>query len=231
MRKFTPATAALALALAAAPLAAQAPGAGAAAPAATGAAAAAPAAATPAATGAIPAPAPARPARQSWTADRREFAVGDVITILIDEQTLASANHDNSAVDRRSRNADLSLGAGGAVGALSGLGASVDSRHDAQSRQSGDALRANRFSGEMSLRVTSVEPGGRLQVAGTKVINVDRSEEKIELKGWVRAQDVSAGNLVDSWRIADAQIVYTSAGSISKPKGSIIGRLLGALWP
>jgi flagellar L-ring protein precursor FlgH len=227
MRKFTLATAALGLALAAAPLAAQAPAPGAAAPAPTGAAAAA----APAATAAIPAPAPARPARQSWTSDRREFAVGDVITILIDEQTLASANHDNSAVDRRSRNADLSLGAGGAVGALSGLGASVDSRHDAQSQQSGDALRSNRFTGEMSLRVTSVEPGGRLQVAGTKVINVDKNEEKIELKGWVRAQDVSSSNLVDSWRIADAQIVYTSSGSMSKPKGGIIGRLLGALWP
>jgi flagellar L-ring protein precursor FlgH len=227
MRKFTLATAALGLALAAAPLAAQAPAPGAAAPAPTGAAAAA----APAATAAIPAPAPARPVRQSWTSDRREFAVGDVITILIDEQTLAAANHDNSAVDRRSRNADLSLGAGGAVGALSGLGASVDSRHDAQSQQSGDALRSNRFTGEMSLRVTSVEPGGRLKVEGTKVINVDKNEEKIDLKGWVRAQDVSANNLVDSWRIADAQIVYTSSGSMSKPKGGIIGRLLGALWP
>jgi flagellar L-ring protein precursor FlgH len=83
----------------------------------------------------------------------------------------------------------------------------------------------------MSLRVTSVEPGGRLRVEGTKVINVDRNEEKIDLKGWVRAQDVSSSNLVDSWRIADAQIVYTSSGSMSKPKGGIIGKLLGALWP
>jgi flagellar L-ring protein precursor FlgH len=134
-------------------------------------------------------------------------------------------------VDRRSRNADLSLGAGGAVGALSGFGANVDSRHDAQSQQSGDALRSNRFTGEMSLRVTSVEPGGRLRVEGSKVINVDKNEEKIDLKGWVRAQDVSSSNLVDSWRIADAQIVYTSSGSMSKPKGGIIGKLLGALWP
>ena len=227
MRKLTPATAALGLALAAAPLAAQATAPAAAAPAPAGTTAAA----APATTAAVPAPAPARPVRQSWTADRREFAVGDVITILIDEQTLATANHDNSAVDRRSRNADLNIGAGGAVGALSGLGATVDSRHDAQSQQSGDALRSNRFTGEMSLRVTSVEPGGRLRVEGSKVINVDKNEEKIDLKGWVRAQDVSSSNLVDSWRIADAQIVYTSSGSMSKPKGGIIGKLLGALWP
>ena len=100
-----------------------------------------------------------------------------------------------------------------------------------QSQQSGDALRSNRFTGEMSLRVAAVEPGGRLRVEGTKVINVDKNEEKIELKGWVRSQDVSPGNLVDSWRIADAQIVYTSSGAIAKPKGGIIGKLLGALWP
>jgi flagellar basal body L-ring protein FlgH len=42
---------------------------------------------------------------------------------------------------------------------------------------------------------------------------------------------VSAQNQVESWRVADAQLLYTSEGSLGKPKGSIIGRILGAVWP
>ena len=183
------------------------------------------------ATPGIPAPAPARAPRRSWTSDRREFAVGDVVTVLIDEQTLASANHDNSATDRRSRVGNLGLGGSGALSALPSLGATLDTRNDAQSRQSGDALRATRFSGEMTVRVTAVEPGGRLRVEGTKLVNVDKNKEQIAVKGWVRAQDISPDNLIDSWRVADAEIVYTSSGSLTKAKGGMLSKLLGALWP
>jgi flagellar L-ring protein precursor FlgH len=234
MRKLAPATAALGIALAAAPLAAQAPvqtPAQTAAQAAPATANTAPDATAAAAAPGIPAPAPSRAPRASWTTDRREFAVGDVITVLIDEQTLATANHDNTAVDRRDRLSDLSLGGSGGSVSLPSVGVTLDSRNNAQSQKSGDALRANRFSGEMTLRVVAVEPGGRLQVEGTKIVNVDKNKEQIAVKGWVRAQDVSPNNLVDSWRVADAEIVYTSSGSLTKAKGGILSKLLGALWP
>ena len=57
------------------------------------------------------------------------------------------------------------------------------------------------------------------------------NKEQIAVKGWVRAQDISSNNLIDSWRVADAEIVYTSSGSLTKAKGGILSKLLGALWP
>jgi flagellar L-ring protein precursor FlgH len=172
-----------------------------------------------------------RPPRRSWTSDRREFAVGDLLTVLVDESTLASASTDNNATSTRSR--DLSLGAGGTSNgkALGGTDVSFSSANNAQSAQRGGATRENQFTSELSVRVTAVDPAGRLQVRGRKLVNVDRNIQEITLTGWVRPEDVSAYNTISSARVADAELVYAAKGKLGKPHSGIIGRILGALWP
>jgi flagellar basal body L-ring protein FlgH len=49
------------------------------------------------------------------------------------------------------------------------------------------------------------------------------------LRGFIRPQDVSPTNMINSWRIGEAELVYTTKGT--GPKGGIIGRLLGMIWP
>jgi flagellar L-ring protein precursor FlgH len=179
---------------------------------------------------AAPAGAPeARRPRLSWTADRREFAVGSVLTVLIDEYALASANRTDVAQDLRRR--DLDLVAGGVLpgGALPSVAARVGSTNDTDSRQLGDAVRQNRFQTEMTVQVIGLEPGGLLRVEGKKVIKLDKGEQELRLSGVVRPEDISTSNLVDSWRIAEAELIYSSRGL--KPSGGLLGRLLGAIWP
>lgn len=167
--------------------------------------------------------------RYSWTADRREFGVGDVITVMIDEYALASANRSDVAQDLRRRDLDLVAGGSAAGASLPSVDARVGSINDADSRQRGDAVRQNRFRTEMTVRVVGVEPGGLLRVEGSKVMRLDRGEQELRLSGVVRPEDVSTGNLVDSWRVADAELVYSTKGNT--PKGGFLGRILGALWP
>ena len=68
-----------------------------------------------------------------------------------------------------------------------------------------------------------------LRIEGRKMVNIDKSSEELVLRGFVRPQDVSDRNMIDSWRVGDAELVYTSRGS--KPRGGIIGGLLAKLWP
>jgi flagellar L-ring protein FlgH len=172
----------------------------------------------------------AQASRQSWTADRRDFVEGDVITVLIDEHTLAAANQGNFASDRRFR--DLGVGAAQNVtGAIPSVRGEVSSTNQAESRSRGEATRQNRFQGEMTVRVIGIEPGGLLRVEGRKVVNIDRTSEELMLRGLIRPQDVSTRNLVDSWRVADAELLYTSRGGLASPRGGIIGRILGIIWP
>ena len=171
-----------------------------------------------------------RAPRRSWTADRQDFAVGDVITILIDEYTVAAANRGNSASDRRQR--DLTLGVAQSMSAaFPSISGDVTSGSSAESSTRGEATQENRFQGEMTVRITEVDPSGLLRVEGIKLVDIDNSRQELALRGWVRPQDVSARNMVDSWRVGDAELTYSSKGSLGKPRGGMIGRILGAVWP
>jgi flagellar L-ring protein precursor FlgH len=193
----------------------------------------APAGATPPApaAGATPAAtaAPAVPAikpRDSWMADRRAFIVGDIVTVLIDDYTISTAVKENVATDNRTR--------GLAVNArlpTSAQNVGLDARNTADQQQRGQARRENRFQNEMSVRVVAVGPNGLLQVKGTKNIDVDKAMQAIEFTGWIRAQDISTSNMVESSRVADAQIGYASPGPLGKPKQGMVTKILGALWP
>ncbi len=174
-----------------------------------------------------PAQAPAAaPARSSWTADRRQFAVGDIITVLIDDYTISTAVKENLAQDTRNRGFGLS-----ARLPSTSQTANIDARNAADQTQRGQARRENRFQNEMSVRVVGTGPNGLLQVKGTKKIDVDKQLQDIVFTGWVRAQDVSVTNVVESSRVADVQLGYASPGNLGKPKQGIVSKVLGVVWP
>jgi flagellar L-ring protein precursor FlgH len=210
---------AVALAFAARPLSAQAAGAT---PPATAGAQAAP---TTASATTVPPVAPIKP-RESWTADRRNFVVGDIITILIDDYTISTAVKENTATDNRTRGLSVN-----ARLPTSSKQVGLDARNTADQQQRGQARRENRFQNEMSVRVVAVGPNGLLQVKGTKKIDVDQAMQDIAFTGWVRAQDVSTSNVIESSRVADAQLGYASPGPLGKPKQGMITKILGAFWP
>ena len=159
-------------------------------------------------------------------ADRRDFAVGDIITILIDDYTITTAIKENVSSDTRSRGLSLT-----ARLPTQSKSVGLDTRNDASQNQRGSAKRENRFQNEMSVRVVALGQNGLLQLKGTKNINVDKNVQDITLTGWVRAQDISLQNMIESAKIADAAIGYTSPGNLNKPKQGMISKILGAFWP
>lgn len=171
-------------------------------------------------------PTPVITPRASWTADRRNFVVGDIITILIDDYTISTAVKENVATDNRTRG--LSVNA--RLPATSKQ-VGIDARNSADQQQRGQARRENRFQNEMSVRVVAVGPNGLLQLKGTKKIDIDKALQDIVFTGWVRAQDVSSANVIESSRVADAQLGYASPGPLGMPKQGIVTKVLGALWP
>jgi flagellar L-ring protein precursor FlgH len=189
---------------------------------ATGAATTAPAAAA----AAPAAPAAATTVRASWVADRRQFLVGDIITVLVDDYTISTAVKENISQDMRNRGLGLN-----ARLPASSRNVGIDTRNNADQTQRGQARRENRFQNEMSVRVVAVGPNGLLQVKGTKKIDVDKAMQDIVFSGWVRAQDVSVSNVVESSRVADVQLGYASPGPLGKPKQGILTKVVGALWP
>jgi flagellar L-ring protein FlgH len=166
----------------------------------------------------------------SWTADRRQFVAGDVVTILIDELTIASADKSNSdsqdRITRGSLSTGMRTGAGGTsvdVGVQSGFGGETKNR--------GQAKRQDRIAAEISARITKIEPNGALRVEGKRAIKIDGHEQALTITGLVRPQDLSYENVVDSWRLSDLQLAYASSPALGKPKAGILGKIVGIIWP
>ena len=166
------------------------------------------------------------PGRQSWFSDRRDYHLGDIVTVLVDEYTLTSLDKQVNATDNRQRT--LGFGMTTPTGSK---GYGINSNNNNQSQNSGLDARTNRLTTDMSARVVAIGPNGIMQLKGTKVINVEESKVNLTLTGWVRVQDVAPDNSIQSFRMADADLDYQADGPLGKAKSGIIGRLLGAFWP
>jgi flagellar L-ring protein precursor FlgH len=165
------------------------------------------------------------PARTSWTSDRAPLAVGDVVTILIDEYTSVSADRNEQAT--RDRNRDLGLTAGTGGKSTSG---SARTNNDVSRQDRGESSRSQRFTAEMGVRVVEVGPGGMLRLEGSRKVQVDKHQQEVVLRGWVRPNDVAVDNTVPSWRVAEAEILFRSNGSLVSA-GGVWTRLLELIVP
>ncbi|HTR79924.1 MAG TPA: flagellar basal body L-ring protein FlgH [Gemmatimonadaceae bacterium] len=168
----------------------------------------------------------------SFTSDRREFVVGDVITVTLNESTMASAAKEQDGSDQQSRQNDVSLqppqmGAS----ALPAMAASLGADKNAASQQSGAAQRNVTFQGDITVRVDSVDKHGVLHVKGQKVVDVDGNKQTLTFTGSIRPQDVSPTNTIESNRVADTQLAYGVSGSLGKTRGGLLSRILSSIWP
>jgi len=177
---------------------------------------------------AVPAPPPAvRVPRASWLSDRLPLGVGDLVTVIVDEQTNATERVSSIATGNRSSRADLNAGIGedARVGPNKSFGSGINSA----SRDVGDAGRQAGFTAVITVRVTELSPNGIAKIAGTKKVTIDGRAQDVTLTGTIRTADVDAHNQVRSNRIADAVLTYK--GKKIAPRTGFLGSLLGMLWP
>jgi flagellar L-ring protein precursor FlgH len=174
-----------------------------------------------------------QPTRQSWTSDRMRFGVGDIVTILINETTAASANLTDN--NNETKKTAMGLGVNMNMGATSpptNMAVDMSFTNNGDSRKQGQASRNNNFRSTMSARVIGVSPTGMLQIRGHKLVNIDQNQQDVVVTGWVRPQDIAVGaNTVMSSQIADAEINYGQKGELGKPKSGILSKILRSLWP
>ena len=170
-----------------------------------------------------------RPGLTSWTTDRRDFKVGDVITIVVDELTVASA--DMLTSDESSRDTQSGVGGGAVLPSSRQSGdVSFSTKINSGSDTRGQARRKDVLTTEISARVVAIEQG-MLKIEGTRTLKLDKNEQSVMLSGFARPEDISPRNIIESWRLADATLGYSSKGDLGKPKKGILGRILGILWP
>lgn len=165
-------------------------------------------------------------ARASWVSDRQPLRVGDILTVIVDEQATAREQVSQTATGQRSQEAALQ-------GTVNGDDAikqtRITSGLNGTSRDVGEAKRLGDLTATMSVRVVEIGEGGVARIQGERSVTVDGRQQQITLSGYVRPEDVCSPNVIHSSRIASAVIAYK--GKKMPPRTGFIGRLLGMLWP
>jgi len=189
-----------------------------------------------AATAAAQNPYVAAGARLSAVADQRARNVGDILTIVIQEQTTV---RNEEKVERRN---DTSLAARLEAFTLSDktFEENVLPRIDIRKEQdfNGEAKQNTNSDVRASIAVVvlDVQPNGNLVVAGVRSVQLNDETRTLKVSGLVRPLDVTPNNTVGSAQVADARISIAGEGANTRqvtrgPIGQLFDTLVWAAWP
>ncbi len=147
--------------------------------------------------------------------DIRARRIGDVINVVLDEQTDAAKSASTSANKSSAINLPSPTLFGGAVtlGGRQILANEITGGTDFAG--AGDSSQSNRLSGSIAVTVADVLPNGNLLIKGQKQLTLNQGSELVQLTGIVRAEDVTPNNTVLSTQIADADITYGGRGLLA----------------
>jgi flagellar L-ring protein precursor FlgH len=173
-----------------------------------------------------------------WQAKRRDYRVGDIITVLLSESTQAARSLNNET-SRESSNDTVPAGLSAAIQSanvtfngnklLDGIktdGANISNKG------TGVADQRASLSGSVAATVIEVQANGNLVVRGEKQLSLSEGGEVIQVTGVIRPDDVSAINTVQSRRLANAQITYRAVGDLANATRAGWGTsFLYKFWP
>lgn len=159
--------------------------------------------------------------QRSLYKDNKAMQVGDVLTVILQENISGSTSADAQNAS------NAGTGAGGSVGGNfmpfePTFGANAEVNY-----QSGEQVSTNQgqlLEGYMSVEVTDMTPAGNLIVEGTRSTEINGEKHEIDVRGTVRPKDINGRNEVLSYRLANAQINYEKEGGlkgITKKEGFI----------
>lgn len=165
--------------------------------------------------------------------DRTAKYIGDVLTVVLIENTNASAtSNTNSSKDNK---VDLP------GPTLAGNKVTKDGVEILQNKFSGErefsgqgtSAMNSSFNGKISVTVSKVLPNQNLVVRGEKMMALNQSDEYVRFIGIVRPQDIEQDNTIKSTRVANVHMAYGGQGDLSNAnKMGPLGRFFQSqAWP
>jgi len=175
-----------------------------------------------------------------WLADTKAREVGDLVTILINEESKAKTDLSQTHTKETKTNAAINefreiLGVNkpkdGATDETKGLPVV-----DWDSKREFDSKAASESEETLELRVSGVVkevlPNGNLLIEASRQVRHDDDLRVVHLTGIVRPIDVSAANTVLSTSIAEARISYEGYGpATSTKRKGWANSFLDIIWP
>jgi flagellar L-ring protein precursor FlgH len=156
---------------------------------------------------------------RSFLADKRGSAVGDILTVVIQENTTANKNNETKTEKTSSLSAAITsflypAGASSLLtsgGKLPAMAYNSDLKHDG----SGAINNSESIVAHIAVKIIDVLPNNSLVIEGKRETSFSGEHQTIVLHGIVRAEDVALDNTVLSYNIADATIQIIGKGTVT----------------
>ncbi len=147
---------------------------------------------------------------QSLFSDVKAHKVGDILTVLVFEDSRAT----QSVETKTDKSTSASTSGGPGIGPLDFIPLfGVDADNSSSFNGKGENTRKGQLRARMSVTVIEVRTNGDLVIQGSRAIGINGDRETLTLNGVVRQRDVTPGNTIDSYLIADAEIAYSGKGA------------------
>lgn len=185
--------------------------------------------------------------------DRKARGVGDLVTVVINENTKAQSD----ATTDLQRKSSLKGGADSDVSLqnlvtkpiksilkLGGLaqdtsiaapGTNVNVLEtDATTKFAGDGSteRTGKITAVVTCRVVEVLPGGLFRVRGRRSMIVNHEQQFLTVEGYLRQQDIAINNTVPSTALADSRLTFDGVGVVDdKQRPGIFARVVDWIYP
>ena len=160
--------------------------------------------------------------------------IGDVLTIVLIENTNASAtSNTNSSKDNKVDLPGPTL-AGQKVTSREGVEILTNNfSGEREFNGQGTSAMNSSMNGKISVTVADVLANRNLVVRGEKMMQLNQSDEYVRFIGIVRPQDIQQDNTIQSTRVANVHMAYGGQGSLSSAnKMGPLGRFFQSqAWP
>lgn len=163
-------------------------------------------------------------------ADNRAHGVGDIITIVVDEQQDVN-NTENVKLEKDS-NASAAIPTFTPYQEIADEVFPIEWSYQREFEGKADFRKQGDFSTLLTATVVDVHPNGNLVIEGRRKIVLDGEEKWMTVSGVVRPFDVQPENTVRSALVANATVTYQSCGPLARTtRPGWLEKILDFLWP
>ena len=165
---------------------------------------------------------------RSLYADVRASQVGDIITLIINENT-SSSNENNAETNKQS---DVSISNAAGTGSLKFIpGFGLESANQNRFQGSAQVTSETQLSTRISTRIAKVLENGYFMIEGVRQIETNGEKTALNVTGIVRPADLTNANTILSSQVAELQVFLTGKGvSTDGHRPGIFTRILNWIF-
>lgn len=156
--------------------------------------------------------------------DYPDYQMGDIITVMIEENASAiqSANSDAS----QSSNYNAQEG-GGILDFIPFFDFSYSDSETAD----GETQRSGTLQADITTEIVELKENGNLKIRGNKRVKINGEIQTIVLEGVIRPKDINFDNQISSKRVSNANIEYEGEGVVGdKQKSGLLTKVFNFIF-